>query len=213
MRLCCTRLVRQCRLPADDRYWVSATWVEAEHPGRDVHPDWKGYFHRYKIRFDWVDGQSAPWWEQPDSSVRTPFPGRAPLDSAASTLASQGHDHSVAQKTCDEGDRTLAAPLGKSNLNVVIDRPGNYEIKSGLLTPPTTPPERNAKFELSALLQADTDAPTGENLQLRIWEETDVATHSCLPRKLPEHDDRHLPGSAMLWDHIEAISVAEERIL
>ena len=44
------------------RYWISHTWVEAEYPGIGVDPGRKGYFLRYKIRFDWVEGQGTPWW-------------------------------------------------------------------------------------------------------------------------------------------------------
>lgn len=45
------------------RYWVSSTWVEGEFPAKGVKPDEKGYYHRYKIRFDWIDSQGTPWWE------------------------------------------------------------------------------------------------------------------------------------------------------
>lgn len=48
---------------AHARYWVSATWYEAEPCARDVEPpsdrDW---FRRLKVRFDWVEGQGRPWW-------------------------------------------------------------------------------------------------------------------------------------------------------
>ncbi|KAK8861420.1 hypothetical protein IAR55_002239 [Kwoniella newhampshirensis] len=46
-------------------YWISAAWVEAESAGRGVTPPpGRNYFHRYKIRFDWVDSQGEPWWDR-----------------------------------------------------------------------------------------------------------------------------------------------------
>ncbi|WWD16674.1 hypothetical protein CI109_101104 [Kwoniella shandongensis] len=45
-------------------YWISAAWVEAEPVGKGIKPPLgRDYFHRYKIRFDWVDSQGVPWWD------------------------------------------------------------------------------------------------------------------------------------------------------
>ena len=38
---------------------MSAAWVEAEPSGKVE----KGYFQRYKFRFEWVESQGDPWWE------------------------------------------------------------------------------------------------------------------------------------------------------
>ncbi|WWC87705.1 uncharacterized protein L201_002597 [Kwoniella dendrophila CBS 6074] len=44
-------------------YWISLTWVEAEEAPSGVRPpEGRSYFHRYKIRFDWVVSQGEPWW-------------------------------------------------------------------------------------------------------------------------------------------------------
>jgi hypothetical protein len=39
-------------------------WVEAEPADRSVqaHPS-REFFHRYKVRFDWVEAQGRPWWD------------------------------------------------------------------------------------------------------------------------------------------------------
>lgn len=47
-----------------ERYWISYTWAEAEPVGKGVMPPRdRDYFHRYKIRFDWVNNQGEPWWD------------------------------------------------------------------------------------------------------------------------------------------------------
>jgi hypothetical protein len=58
------------------RYWISITWVEPEPvpPGIEC-PEGRGYFHRYKIRFDWVDTQGQPWWLPSDCAGKEWEPG------------------------------------------------------------------------------------------------------------------------------------------
>jgi hypothetical protein len=50
---------------ADKRYWVSLVWTEAEPVASGIRPpagrDW---YKRVKVRFDWVEIQGIPWWEQ-----------------------------------------------------------------------------------------------------------------------------------------------------
>ncbi|WVR03962.1 hypothetical protein IAU60_000961 [Kwoniella sp. DSM 27419] len=68
-------------------YWISLVWVEAEHAafGIPPHPD-RTYFHRYKVRFDWVEEQGEPWWlPQPAVPVIQPVTG--PAASASSDKA------------------------------------------------------------------------------------------------------------------------------
>jgi len=55
---------------AEIRYWISAMWVEAEPAAWGVRPlVERGYFHRYKVRFDWVECQGRPWWDTFSSEV------------------------------------------------------------------------------------------------------------------------------------------------
>ena len=52
-----------------DRYWISAVWVEAEPVAKGFRsPINRNYFHRYKIRFDWVQSQGQPWWNSKDQA-------------------------------------------------------------------------------------------------------------------------------------------------
>ncbi|ODO06332.1 hypothetical protein L198_01564 [Cryptococcus wingfieldii CBS 7118] len=45
-------------------YWISYTWVEAEPAYKGTKPpSGRDYFHRIKIRFDWVESQGDPWWD------------------------------------------------------------------------------------------------------------------------------------------------------
>ena len=47
----------------DGRFWISHMWVEAEPVARGVKPPKnRDYFHRYKVRFDWLESQGTPWW-------------------------------------------------------------------------------------------------------------------------------------------------------
>ncbi|CAK9783378.1 unnamed protein product [Cutaneotrichosporon oleaginosum] len=44
-------------------YWVSCTWYEAEPCADGVEaPEGRSWFHRLKIRFDWINTQGTPWW-------------------------------------------------------------------------------------------------------------------------------------------------------
>jgi hypothetical protein len=78
--VCSARMVSLRLSGLTSRYWISRTWVEAEYPGIGVQSDHKGYFLRYKIRFDWVESQGSPWWLQ---DQQPPFcttdPPRRPL--------------------------------------------------------------------------------------------------------------------------------------
>jgi hypothetical protein len=45
-------------------YWISYIWVEAEPAAPGIQPpEGREYFHRYKVRFDWVQSQGWPWWD------------------------------------------------------------------------------------------------------------------------------------------------------
>ncbi|WWC99165.1 hypothetical protein V866_006060 [Kwoniella sp. B9012] len=54
-------------------YWISLTWVEAEWPPLCVSPPKeRDYFHRVKIRFDWVESQGTPWWINLNNFTKIP---------------------------------------------------------------------------------------------------------------------------------------------
>lgn len=49
--------------PLTSRYWVSATWYEAEPCAAEVQPPPnREWFRRLKVRFDWIETQGTPWW-------------------------------------------------------------------------------------------------------------------------------------------------------
>ena len=49
------------------------TWVEAEPVAKGIKsPEGRAYFHRYKIRFDWVPSQGEPWWNQRNEVYPSP---------------------------------------------------------------------------------------------------------------------------------------------
>lgn len=66
-------------------YWISYTWVEAEPVGKGVLPPRdRDYFHRYKIRFDWVKNQGEPWWDcESDLSLNL---GTSPKNTPTTTV-------------------------------------------------------------------------------------------------------------------------------
>lgn len=46
-------------------YQISLAWVEPELPAPGFQaPEGRPYLHRYKLRFDWCDGQGEPWFLQ-----------------------------------------------------------------------------------------------------------------------------------------------------
>ncbi|KAL7411268.1 hypothetical protein BDY24DRAFT_397237 [Mrakia frigida] len=51
-------------------YWISLVWIEAEPPAPNAKlVPGRDFFHRYKIRFDWVSSQGDPWWTIDDPSL------------------------------------------------------------------------------------------------------------------------------------------------
>ncbi|ORY29498.1 hypothetical protein BCR39DRAFT_588274 [Naematelia encephala] len=122
-------------------YWISATWVEAEPVALGVRPmhgrDW---FNRYKIRFDWVQGQGDPWWL--DTEVdRVPDGrclGKSEREERVEPSGEALSDHiSVAEVT------TSRIKSGPMKLETIL----NPDPISGLLTPPITPPDKQTLVE------------------------------------------------------------------
>ncbi|KLT45974.1 hypothetical protein CC85DRAFT_239597 [Cutaneotrichosporon oleaginosum] len=57
-------------------YWVSCTWYEAEPCADGVEaPEGRSWFHRLKIRFDWINTQGTPWW----FTKGAPLPVKIPI--------------------------------------------------------------------------------------------------------------------------------------
>jgi hypothetical protein len=99
----------------DDRYWISATWVEKE-IGLKGGKDW---YRRVKIRFDWVQSQGEPWWDrsgvQEGKLSRTCDPDEPMLDVLAcpsedAGLIGVGKDCSPITSSYEEPTYTQALP-------------------------------------------------------------------------------------------------------
>lgn len=71
----------------------------------------RDYFHRYKVRFDWVESQGRPWWDT--------FPS-GPVETGHSSSPLSNSEHN--------------GLVGK-------DVPSLVDPVSGLATPPVTPPK------------------------------------------------------------------------
>ena len=129
---CCVRspwvVVFRLRFLLISRYWISTTWVEAEPAARGVKPPAnRSYFHRYKLRFDWVESQGEPWWSDP-------LP-RTEVDSNPSEVTSPTTSAPYAERDQHRPSPEKTLKASKS----IVRGP------SGLFTPPRSP------LELAAL--------------------------------------------------------------
>nr|XP_019050222.1 hypothetical protein I302_00647 [Kwoniella bestiolae CBS 10118]OCF29152.1 hypothetical protein I302_00647 [Kwoniella bestiolae CBS 10118] len=127
-------------------YWISLTWVEAEPPPLGVPPpDGRDYFHRVKIRFDWVESQGKPWWIDSDTNTNNiigtnepeivPDTGWSRESLPLTPLPSEIEDYDTASpKKSRQGDAALT-PSAKMDVSCLLN-------PSGLLTPPNSSPER-----------------------------------------------------------------------
>jgi len=156
-------------------------WTEAEPVAKGIKPpigrDW---FKRVKVRFDWVESQGVPWWEQPA--------GPAPQQTSSYEEAISSPEAKriqVSELVCAESDqKDMGDPDHRSATRFFGTLSGQshralypFNTKSGLLTPPITPPT------LSSLTM-----PIAETTRLT---EGNVA-------KLNETKRRRLPGDYLL---------------
>lgn len=92
-------------LGINNRYWISAIWVEAEPTARGVRSlPHRSYFHRYKVRFDWVENQGGPWWDTLGEEIsvdKHPEKSIEPISSISSSRSREGPM---------PGERTLTSP-------------------------------------------------------------------------------------------------------
>jgi hypothetical protein len=155
-------------------------WTEAEPVAKGIKPpigrDW---FKRVKVRFDWVESQGIPWWEQ----AAGPAPQQT--DSYEETIASpEAKRIQVSELVCAESDQKDMGDLDHRPASRFIGSlPGQsvepYPLnpKSGLLTPPITPPTLSSH----TMLTAETTRLTEGNVA-----------------KLNEPKRRRLPGDYLL---------------
>jgi len=109
------------------RYWISAAWVEAEPAGLSVqsHPS-RDYFHRYKVRFDWIESQGLPWWDS--------YSVVEPSDPSASSSQARA-DVRIVQAQVSYAHGLITPPVAEP-------RPGGMSLPKASWrqsTPPATP--------------------------------------------------------------------------
>ena len=131
-------------------------WVEAEPVAQGVKgPNDRDYFHRYKVRFDWVQSQGTPWWLQAGETELSASsnPVHVVHESAlGSTLSSVSMNPFVDPRTSRE---CASASTLRDRLKVghLCETPPNLDLNTGLLTPPITPPQESK----TSLFQTATD--------------------------------------------------------
>ncbi|WWC60152.1 uncharacterized protein I303_102716 [Kwoniella dejecticola CBS 10117] len=128
-------------------YWISMTWVEAEPCSPGITPPLdRDYFHRYKIRFDWVQSQGRPWWINDESSIQF-----------TKTRSSVSTDNSLSMPPPGQDDSLHDGQILDSSTGEVLQRrdlPCNDE------TRPQALEEQQAKSLSDGLLEP-IDASTG----------------------------------------------------
>ena len=122
----------------DSRYWISATWVEAEPVASGVKaPPDRDWFHRVKIRFDWIESQGTPWWLSDNQASTSDMPDPGPPTISSAGFGPSG-DVSLRERLRVE---SLLNPAPKA-VRVDDDHVGSAVMTvHGLLTPPDTPPQ------------------------------------------------------------------------
>lgn len=110
------------------RYWISYTWVEAEPVGKGISPPrTRDYFHRYKIRFDWIKSQGEPWWHC-ESYLPLDFDilqKNRPTITVPQTLGCAGaHEEVVSGLRTEARLNTPAEPFLPVNSGFIMNSPG-----------------------------------------------------------------------------------------
>jgi hypothetical protein len=156
-------------------------WTEAEPVAKGIKsPIGRNWFKRVKVRFDWVESQGIPWWEQ------SAGPAPQPTDSYEEVISSpEAKRIQVSELVRAESDQKDMGNLDHRAASRFISAlPGQslrplypFNPKSGLLTPPITPPTLSSH----AMLTAEPTRLTEGNVA-----------------KLNEHKRRRLPGDYLL---------------
>lgn len=102
-------------------------------------PD-RDYFHRYKIRFDWVSSQGDPWWWNKASPP--PAQHVSPIRPRSSRSVSSDLTPPPSECGEDSGTGRLGTDTHPNGLETF--RPACPSLFTGLLTPPVTPPEKKS---------------------------------------------------------------------
>jgi hypothetical protein len=98
-------------------------------------PKDRDYYHRVKIRFDWVESQGTPWWLGHRSSAGGVDEQKRSIDTttqATPISAIDAHESHLLERTAE------------SKAYPVTQLDGGYTaiIANGLPTPPNTPPDK-----------------------------------------------------------------------
>ena len=180
LRICCTRVVSFTRIKEESteiqcgRYWISAMWVEAEAVARVVKPiKGRDYFHRYKVRFDWLECQGIPWWLKPEldtiiSSHQDRFDPSTPQStyhephtSPALLVSAEQRDDAVGDKSALRSRLTIPAlcdgPITPPLISVTID--GSKSIMLTEASPIVKGPPMRAVDPLTGLLSPPITIP------------------------------------------------------
>jgi hypothetical protein len=129
-------------------------WTEAEPVAQGIKPPiGRSWFKRVKVRFDWVESQGVPWWEQ--SAGPAPQQTNSYEEAIASPEAKRIQ---VSELVCAESDQKDMGDLDHlpaSRFFGALHGQGlrplyPFNPKSGLLTPPITPPTLSSHTMLTA---------------------------------------------------------------
>jgi hypothetical protein len=155
-------------------------WTEAEPVAQGIKsPIGRAWFKRVKVRFDWVESQGVPWWEQ--SAGPAPQQTNSYEEAIVSPEAKRIQVSELVVAESDQKDMgdldhrpasMFFGALPAQNLRPLYP----LNPKSGLLTPPITPPTLS-----SHMLTAETTRLTEGNVA-----------------KLNETKRRRLPGDYLL---------------
>ncbi|OCF32380.1 hypothetical protein I316_06050 [Kwoniella heveanensis BCC8398] len=156
-------------------YYISMTWVEAEPAMPDMRPpSGRNYFHRYKIRFDWVQSQGEPWWWHQGSDRQITSKTSSPSTSEGGVGSHPSEPVTPPRERCPGS--SPADPWSPERDIVALLNP------AGLLTPPLSSPsgsEVAAKCDQKgSALSQENIAASGESFTV-----PDEGLHVCrLPR-------------------------------
>ena len=139
-------------------------WTEAEPVAKGIKPPiGRNWFKRVKVRFDWVESQGIPWWEQSagpapqqtssyEEAIASPEAKRIQVSELVCAEVNHKDTKNSRHGSTSRFDHAL---LGQSLRPLYPSNP-----KSGLLTPPVTPPT----FSSHTMLTAETTRLTEGNV-------------------------------------------------
>ncbi|KAL7410824.1 hypothetical protein BDY24DRAFT_168941 [Mrakia frigida] len=187
-------------------YWISFVWIEPEEAAAGSKlVDGRSYFHRYKLRFDWIPSQGEPWWVFSDPSL--PSTGWDPQEFAFATQqatngprAATPSIHSLEASPSEKGgmdvdllDSPPSVPSASNSSSSSTRNHLSSSTSSSSIASPSPDPEADTDLDVSLSPRSSTSSSNkslaSSLLSSSSFGKEDACSKDCtLEQNVPEAD-------------------------